>query len=151
MDSLSVSCGILSEPLRTRKVVERPRMNTLLVAIGGAIGAAGRYLIGGWVQTFSGAGFPLGTFFVNITGSMVIGIILGLAERGALSGQARLLLAVGVMGGYTTFSSFSYDNLGLLQSGETGRLLFNIVGQLAIGLFAAYLGVVLARTIGGYS
>jgi CrcB protein len=126
-------------------------MNTLLVAIGGAIGAAGRYLIGGWVQSFAGSGFPLGTFFVNITGSLIIGIILGMAERGSMSGQARLFLAVGVMGGYTTFSSFSYDNLGLLQSGETFRFLVNIVGQLAIGLCAAYLGVVIARAIGGYS
>lgn len=134
-----------------RKVVALPRMNTLLVAIGGAIGAASRYLIGGWVQSFAGTGFPLGTFFVNVTGSMIIGLILGLAERGTLSGQARLLLAVGVMGGYTTFSSFSYDNLGLLQSGETGRLLMNIAGQLAVGLFAAYLGVVVARAMGGIS
>lgn len=124
-------------------------MNTLLVAIGGAIGAAGRYLIGGWVQSFAGSGFPAGTFFVNATGSLIIGIILGLSERGALSGQARLLLAVGLMGGYTTFSSFSYDNLGLLQSGEVARLVMNMVGQLAIGLFAAYLGVVIARAIGG--
>ncbi|HEX3723176.1 MAG TPA: fluoride efflux transporter CrcB [Nitrolancea sp.] len=126
-------------------------MNTLLVAIGGAIGAAGRYLIGGWVQSLAGTGFPAGTFFVNVTGSLIIGVILGLVERGALSSQARLLLAVGLMGGYTTFSSFSYDNLGLLQSGETGRFLLNIAGQLVIGLFAAYLGVVMARTIGGLS
>lgn len=126
-------------------------MDTLFVAIGGAIGAAGRYLIGGWVQTFAGTGFPLGTFFVNVTGSLIIGIILGLSERGALSSQARLLLAVGMMGGYTTFSSFSYDNLGLLQSGEAARFVLNIAGQLAIGLFAAYAGLVVARVLGGYS
>ncbi len=124
-------------------------MDTLLVAIGGAIGAAGRYLIGGWVQSIAGSGFPAGTFFVNATGSLVIGLILGLAERGSISGQARLLLAVGVMGGYTTFSSFSYDNFGLLQSGEIARLLLNMAGQLAIGLFAAYVGVVISRAIGG--
>jgi len=126
-------------------------MNTLLVAIGGAIGAAGRYLIGGWIQSFAGTGFPLGTFFVNVTGSLIIGIILGLSERGSLSGQARLLLAVGLMGGYTTFSSFSYDNLGLLQTGEISRLFLNIAGQLSVGLFAAYLGVVIARAVGGYA
>ena len=126
-------------------------MNTLLVAIGGAIGAVGRYLIGGWVQSLAGTGFPAGTFFVNVTGSLIIGVILGLVERGALSSQARLLLAVGLMGGYTTFSSFSYDNLGLLQSGETGRFLFNITAQVVLGLFAAYLGVVIARTMGSIS
>ena len=124
-------------------------MNTLLVAIGGAIGAAGRYLIGGWVQSLAGSAFPAGTFFVNATGSLIIGIILGLSERGALSGQARLLLAVGLMGGYTTFSSFSYDNLGLLQDGEVARLVINMVGQLAVGLFAAYVGLVIARIMGG--
>jgi CrcB protein len=126
-------------------------MNTLLVAIGGAIGSVGRYLIGGWVQSLAGTGFPAGTFFVNVTGSLIIGVILGLVERGALSSQARLLLAVGLMGGYTTFSSFSYDNLGLLQTGETGRFFFNVIAQLALGLFAAYLGVVIARTMGSMS
>lgn len=126
-------------------------MNTLLVAIGGAIGSVGRYLIGGWVQSLAGTGFPAGTFFVNVTGSLIIGVILGLVERGVLSSQARLLLAVGLMGGYTTFSSFSYDNLGLLQSGETGRFFFNVTAQLALGLFAAYLGVVIARTMGSIS
>ncbi len=124
-------------------------MNTLLVAIGGAIGAAGRYLIGGWAQSLVGPAFPAGTFFVNATGSLIIGIILGLSERGALSGEARLLLAVGLMGGYTTFSSFSYDNLGLLQDGEVVRLVINMAGQLAVGLFAAYVGLVIARIMGG--
>jgi CrcB protein len=126
-------------------------MNILLVAIGGAVGSVGRYLIGGWVQSLAGSGFPAGTFFVNVTGSLIIGVILGLVERGALSSQARLLLAVGLMGGYTTFSSFSYDSLGLLQAGETGRFLLNIAGQLVIGLLAAYLGVVMTRAIGGLS
>jgi fluoride exporter len=126
-------------------------MNTLLVAIGGAVGAVGRYLIGGWVQSLTGTGFPAGTFFVNVTGSLIIGVILGLVERGALSSQARLLLAVGLMGGYTTFSSFSYDSLGLLQAGQTGRFLLNISAQLVLGLLAAYLGVVMTRALGGIS
>jgi fluoride exporter len=126
-------------------------MNTLLVAIGGAVGAVGRYLIGGWVQSLAGTGFPAGTFFVNVTGSLIIGVILGLVERGALSSQARLLLAVGLMGGYTTFSSFSYDSLGLLQAGQTGRFLLNITAQLVLGLLAAYLGVVMTRALGGIS
>ena len=121
----------------------------LIVAAGGAIGAAARYLAGLWIVARLGAGFPWGTFFVNVTGSFLIGIILVLVERGTLPAEARLFLAVGVCGGYTTFSSFSYETLQLLNGGDAGPVLLNIFGQLLFCLLAVYLGVVFARALGG--
>jgi CrcB protein len=97
-----------------------------------------------------GAGFPWGTFFVNVTGSFLIGIILVLVEGGELPPGARLFLAVGVLGGYTTFSSFSYETLQLLGGGgNLGPVLLNTLGQLLTGLLAVYLGVIVGRVLGG--
>ena len=124
-------------------------MSVLYVALGGAIGAAARYLAGLWIAASLGAGFPWGTFFVNVTGSFLIGIVLVLVERGTLPAEARLFLAVGILGGYTTFSSFSYETLQLLNGGDVVPVLFNTIGQLLIGLLAVYLGVIFARTLGG--
>ena len=121
----------------------------LLVAAGGAIGAAARYLAGLWIVARFGAGFPWGTFFVNVTGSFVIGIVLVLVERGTLPAEARLFVAVGICGGYTTFSSFSYETLQLLNGGDAGPFLLNVFGQVFFCLLAVYLGVVAARSFGG--
>lgn len=83
--------------------------------IGGAIGAGGRYLLGGWLMAVPGPGFPWGTFAVNVLGSLAIGVVFGLSQQGMLSSGASLFLAVGVLGGFTTFSSFSYETLRLLS------------------------------------
>lgn len=124
-------------------------MNVLLVATGGAIGAVLRYLLGGWIQGRLGPDFPWGTFIVNVSGSLLIGLVLGLVDRGALSGEARLFLAVGILGGYTTFSTFSYETLQLLENGNLGATLLNALGQVATGLIAVYVGVVISRALGG--
>ena len=124
-------------------------MNVLYVALGGAIGAAFRYLVSGWLGAWLGPDFPWGTFFANISGSFLIGIVLALVDVGTLPAGARLFLAVGVLGGYTTFSSFSYESLGLVADGSVFLALLNVFGQLAAGLVFVYLGVVLGRVIGG--
>ncbi len=122
----------------------------MLVATGGAIGAAARYLAGLWIAARLGASFPWGTFFVNVTGSFLIGIVLVLVEGGTLPAGARLFFAVGILGGYTTFSSFSYETLQLLAGGpNVGPVLLNTLGQLLAGLLAVYLGVVVGRALGG--
>ena len=121
--------------------------NVLLVAIGGAIGASTRYLLGGWIQSQAGSPFPWGTFIINISGSLLIGIVFGFAERGFLSANARLLLATGILGGYTTFSTFSFETMSLLISGGKGMALLNTVGQTVVGLLAVYTGFFLIRLI----
>lgn len=119
----------------------------LLVAIGGALGAGGRFLLGGWIQSQFGSQFPLGTFIINISGSFLIGVVLGFADKGVLSTNARLLLATGILGGYTTFSTFSFETMSLLISGDNGIAILNTVGQTVIGLIAVYSGFTLVRLI----
>lgn len=121
--------------------------SVLIVAIGGALGAGSRYLIGGWIQTQFGSLFPWGTFIVNVSGSLLIGIVIGFADKGILSTNARLFLTTGILGGYTTFSTFSFETMSLFISGGKGMALLNTVGQTFIGLIAAYTGFVLIRLI----
>ena len=124
-------------------------MNVLLVALGGAIGSAARYLVGVFVANRFGPDFPWGTFIVNVSGSFLIGVILSLVGGGQLPAGARLFLAVGVMGGYTTFSTYSNETLQLVQGGEVGAAMFNALGQVVAGFIGVYLGVVLGRVLGG--
>ena len=124
-------------------------MSLLYVALGGAIGASARYLVGGWMGAWLGPDFPWGTFFVNVSGSFLIGVVLVLVEGGALPPGARPFLAVGILGGYTTFSSLSYESLGLLTETGVVLTLLNTLGQLVIGLIFVYFGVVVGRLLGG--
>ncbi|MGI8866958.1 MAG: fluoride efflux transporter CrcB [Rubrobacteraceae bacterium] len=116
-----------------------------MVALGGALGAGGRYLLGGWLQAQLGSGFPWGTFAVNVLGSLAIGLVLGLSSKGGLSPTASLFLATGVLGGFTTFSTFSYETLQMLSLGTHGILLLNVLGQLFTCVTAAYAGFVASR------
>ncbi len=124
-------------------------MNVLLVALGGAIGSAARYLVGAFVANRFGPDFPWGTFIVNVSGSFLIGVVLSLVGGGQLPAGARLFLAVGVMGGYTTFSTYSNETLQLVQGGEVGAAMFNALGQVVAGFIGVYLGVALGRVLGG--
>src|SRR5215510_2275785 len=91
-----------------------------LVGLGGALGAVARYLLGLWIATRVSPDFPWSTFFINISGSFLIGVFLGLASAGQISNEARLFLEVGVFGGYTTLLTFSYEFFELLADGSTG-------------------------------
>jgi CrcB protein len=116
----------------------------LIVAAGGAIGSALRYLLAGSVQRF--ATFPAGTFVVNAVGCLLVGFLAGLAfERGTLTPNTRLFLIIGVCGGFTTFSAFSYETLELIRTGEFLRAGVNGGGQLIVGLAAVWTGLVLSR------
>jgi CrcB protein len=119
----------------------------LLVASGGAIGSTLRYLVSESAQlVLSAAVFPLGTLAVNISGSLLIGLFAGLAEYRQMFGSgARLLLVVGVLGGYTTFSAFSLETLSLLRSGQSLLSLVNVFLQLSLGIAAAAAGFAAAR------
>ena len=124
-------------------------MNLLLVVLGGGLGAGSRYLLGGWLHGQLGNGFPWGTFAVNALGSLMIGLVFGLAQRGSLPPAATLFLAVGVLGGFTTFSAFSYETMRLLADGSLGASFLNAAGQFAIGLVAVYAGFAAVRGLAG--
>jgi len=123
-------------------------LNLLLVILGGGVGAGGRYLLGGWLQSLVGYGFPWGTFTVNILGSLVLGLVFGVAQQGSLSSGTVLFLTVGVLGGFTTFSSFSFETMQLLALGNVGASLLNVAGQFVMSLLAVYLGFTLLRGLG---
>lgn len=125
-------------------------MKTLaLIFLGGGLGASLRHLLGGAAQALSrSATFPWGTFAVNVTGCFVIGLLAQLSEsRGVPSGNARTFLFVGVLGGYTTFSSFGNETLNLLRGGEAFAAAANAGGQLALGLLAVVLGRAAAQLL----
>ncbi len=118
----------------------------LLVFIGGGFGSALRYIIGKYMNSTE-TGIPWGTFTVNILGSLLIGIILGLAAKNdALSSNQTLLLATGFCGGFTTFSAFAYENHVFLKAGDfTGFALYTI-GSFVIGFLAVFLGLFLVKS-----
>ncbi len=117
-------------------------MAVLLVALGGGIGSAARYLVGGWFASRFGPAFPCGTFFINISGSFIIGFFLALAqERLSLGPYWRLFFAVGFVGGYTTFSTFEYESIRLLQDRELLLGALYMVGSVVTGAFAAIAGI----------
>jgi CrcB protein len=124
------------------------RMRLLLVLVGGALGAAARYLVSTWMARRFGTVFPWGTITVNIVGSFLIGLIATLAdEAGAVGPSVRVFLVVGMLGGFTTFSSFSLETLRLLEQGDALRAGLNVLGNLAISGAAVVLGVTSGRGV----
>lgn len=115
-----------------------------MVALGGALGSLLRYGLGAWAQGLLGPGFPYSTLLVNALGSLLIGVVVRLSLEGALSGEARLFLAMGVLGGFTTFSTFSYETVLLLQDGEFLKALAYVGLSVVLGVFLALLGYRLA-------
>lgn len=121
----------------------------IVIALGAGLGANARYFVGQWAGARFGAGFPYGTFLVNVTGSLVLGFLLTLGMgKINLSPEARLFLAVGFLGSYTTFSSYAVESFTLFQGGSPWSALINVVGNNLIGLACALLGVYLAKGIG---
>ena len=123
-------------------------MRFLLVCLGGALGTGARYLFGGWAQRTLGVGFPYGTLIINAVGSFLLVIVMHLSlEAGLISADARVVLGTGVMGGFTTYSTFNYETLRLVQQGSFAvaglYLAATVVGCLAAGA----LGLVVARAL----
>ena len=118
-------------------------ISTLLyVALGGALGSVSRFLLGTWTQTVSKSiDFPYGTLAVNLIGCFVIGFLSQLVEtRGMFTSEARMLMFIGVLGGFTTFSSFGNETINLLRDGETINALANIGANVILGLALVWLG-----------
>lgn len=113
----------------------------LLVGAGGFLGSIARYGLAGLIHRYAGASFPWGTLAVNVLGCFVIGAVLHLVlDRSALGPDARLFVAVGILGGFTTFSAFGWETLELLRNGQLGAALLNVAGNVVLGLGAVWLG-----------
>jgi CrcB protein len=123
--------------------------NILFVGIGGFIGSVLRYLISGWAQQYSESlDFPYGTLAVNLMGCFVIGFLAQLAEtRGILASETRLLVFIGLLGGFTTFSSFGNDTLNLARSGQMFNALANVAANVIFGLLLVWLGRTVAYLV----
>jgi CrcB protein len=124
-------------------------MMVLLVAIGGALGSVARYGVTQLAGAILPASFPFGTFLVNAVGCAIFGLIAGAGEaRGFLTPAVRAFCFVGVLGGFTTFSSYGYDSFALARGGAWGFAIANTVGQVIVGLAAVAAGVWVGRSLG---
>jgi len=123
-------------------------INYVVVFAGGGIGSVFRYILAVWIGQKWGRSFPLGTFVINVTGSFLIGFLMTLmAERFVENPQWRLLLVVGGLGGYTTFSTFQYETGKLVMDGELLYASLNVILSVVVGFIALKLGEVTARII----
>lgn len=114
----------------------------LIISLGAALGANARYWVADWAAQKWGAAFPLGTFLINISGSFLLGLFMTLAtERLMLDPRWRLLFAVGFLGAYTTFSTYSYESFRLISTGQWVSGLLNLAGSTLAGVLAVGLGV----------
>jgi CrcB protein len=124
-------------------------VNWLLVIAGAMVGAPARYLTDRAVQARHDTVFPWGTFAVNVSGSAILGLVVGAAAEGALSAHVQLLLGTGFCGALTTYSTFSYETLRLVENRGRFYAAANIAGSLTAGLGAAFTGSALAQAIWG--
>ncbi len=132
-------------PLACTEEMRVTRM--LFVAVGGVLGVLSRYYLQGWILDRTGPSV-IALFVINISGSFAIGLISTLAqERGLIAPEVRLFLTTGFLGAYTTFSSWMFESIQLIEVGNIARAAVNVFGSVAAGLAAVYLGIVLARVI----
>jgi fluoride exporter len=118
----------------------------LVISLGGVLGANARYLLGNWVAARYGTSFPYGTMLINVSGSFIIGFFLVLTtERFVVHPNWRLFFAVGFLGAYTTFSTFSFETATLIQDGSWWLGLANIFWSVVLGLVAVLAGMALGR------
>ena len=123
-------------------------MNLMMIALGGALGAVSRFLLGNAVSKAVGSALPYGTFVINVAGCFAMGLLMTIiVDRELLPGAWRLFFCVGFLGGFTTFSSFGYEALMLLVEGRLLAVLAYVGGSVGLGLVAAASGVLCARAV----
>ena len=121
-------------------------MKILYLGVFGGMGCIARYLVSGWVYTLAGKTLPYGTLAVNVTGSLLLGLVMeGSLRSTMLSPDLRFGLTVGFLGGFTTFSTFSYETVRLLEEGSVVAAGANILLNISVCIVAALLGIYLAR------
>ncbi len=123
-------------------------MPLVFVMFGGALGAGARYLTGRATLALFGPGFPVGTLAVNVIGGLLMGILAGVLARNGSGEPWRLFLGVGVLGGFTTFSSFSLDVVGMIERGAPGAALFYILLSVIGSVLALFAGLMMTRSGG---
>ncbi len=120
----------------------------IYVAIGGAAGAVSRYVVDGWIATRAAGAFPWGTFVINLSGSLALGILFALAiERGTLPASIRAPLMIGFLGAYTTFSTLMLESWRLLEDGALALAFLNAFGSVGLGLIAVFAGLTIGRAL----
>jgi CrcB protein len=123
-------------------------MHLVLIGLGGFVGAIARYLVDGWATGLGRGTFPWGTFAVNVTGSLIIGILFALMiERAAISSDWRGPLMIGFVGSYTTFSTLTLESWRLLEDGAWVLGITNLAGSLLVGVAAVVLGIGIGRAL----
>jgi CrcB protein len=121
----------------------------LLIGLGGFVGANLRYWLGGWIAQKIGVLFPIETMLINISGSFALGLFMTLALHYTWSPEWRQVVAIGFIGSFTTYSTYEYESLRLLQEGAWVKAGLNLFGSLVLGLIAVFLGVALGRLLIG--
>jgi CrcB protein len=122
----------------------------IAIACGGALGALGRHFLAHWVMGWAGGGFPWGIFLVNVVGCFLMGILIeGLSRFGTPFAEARAFLSVGLLGAFTTFSTFSMDSVLLIERGQWLAAAGYIVGSVVLAIGGLYLGMALVRLLVG--
>ncbi len=111
------------------------------LALGGVLGTLARYSLGGWVHTWAGVAFPWGTLAINLLGSFLLGLAIRGAELSSFSPELRSMLTVGFCGAFTTFSTFTFETISLMQEGAWVRASLYAFGSLGLGLMAMALGL----------
>lgn len=120
----------------------------LLLCLAGGLGSLSRYTLAGVIQRLLGAGFPLGTFVVNILGCFLFGLVWGAFEdRLALPPESRTIILTGFMGAFTTFSTFIFESVNLLATSQFFYAIANLTGQIIIGIILLWLGLYLGRLV----
>jgi fluoride exporter len=117
------------------------------IAIGGAIGALFRYWISGLTYRFFTGGFPWGTLAVNLIGSFIIGLVWGISEAVLISQNTKALILIGILGSFTTFSTFSLENFHLLRDGEYWLTFSNVILSVVLGIALVFLGFFISKSI----
>lgn len=118
-----------------------------IIALGGAIGTLARYIMGGLDYRFSNGVFPISTLVVNVTGSLVIGFLWGVVDRFTISPNTRMFIFIGVLGGYTTFSTFSLETFNLMRDGEYRIAVINVVFSVALSIVAVFAGYLASKAL----
>ncbi|NTU89348.1 MAG: fluoride efflux transporter CrcB [Actinobacteria bacterium] len=123
-------------------------VDIMIVVLGAGIGGGARYAIGGWITNNLSTSFPWHTLAINISGAFLLGLLMALSiDRGVVPGSWRLFLGTGVLGGFTTFSTLSYESVALIEQGLFVQGAGNMLGTAVIGILAAIVGLAVGRAI----